>query len=74
MHYLSSIIINNKTMTAKEKLIKAIANKSTEILKQSAILLMDNFEEGAGVAFNFILDELEKRMTESEYINFCDSL
>lgn len=61
-------------MTAKEKLIKAIANKSTEILKQSAILLMDNFEEGAGVAFNFILDELEKRMTESEYINFCDSL
>lgn len=61
-------------MTAKEKLIKAIENKPTELLKQSAILLMDNFEEGAGAAFNFILDELEKRMTESEYINFCDSL
>ena len=60
--------------TAKAKLIAKIKGQSTQLLKESAELLMDSYEDGAGVAFVFVLTELENRMTEAEYIEFCDSL
>ena len=62
-------------MTNLKETIKAkIKTQPTETLKEMAVQLMDNYEDGAGVVFVFTLDELEERMTESEYITFTDSL
>jgi len=57
-----------------EKLISRIAAQSTEMLKDVAKKLMTNFEEGAAVSFKYVLDELERRMPEPEYVEFCDNL
>ena len=45
-----------------------------EDLKSEAKNLMTNFEDGAGVAFVILLDYLEAKMTETEYVEFCDNL
>jgi len=62
----------------KQEVVKKIKGtlemQSTEQLKEMARLLMTNYEDGAGVVFNFVLDILETRMTESEYVEFCDNL
>jgi len=62
----------------KQELVKKIKGslemQTTEQLKEMARLLMTNYEDGAGVVFNFVLDVLENRMSESEYVEFCDNL
>ena len=57
-----------------EKLIAKCKAASTNLLKDSAKGLAENFTEGAGVAFVAVLNELENRMTEKEYVIFCDAL
>lgn len=47
---------------------------TTKTLKESAKLLMNRFENGTDFAFNQIIDELEKRMPENEFIEFCETL
>ena len=47
---------------------------STENLKACAIGLYTNDAESAGIALDAVLTELDKRMPESEFIAFCDSL
>lgn len=61
-------------MTAKEKMRSLIKEQTTDQLKEMAQQLKDNFEEGAGVSFVFVLDELEIRLPEKEYVEFCDTL
>lgn len=59
--------------------LKATAFKKFDLckveeLKAEAKKLMDNHEDGAGVAFVILLDYLETKMTETEYVEFCDNL
>lgn len=62
----------------KQELVNQIKNSlvpiSTGQLKEMAQKLMTNYEDGAGVVFNLVLSELETRMSETEYVNFCESL
>jgi len=62
----------------KQELVKKIKGslemQTTEQLKEMARLLMTNYEDGAIIVFNFVLDVLESRMPESEYVEFCDNL
>lgn len=60
--------------TAKEILTAAVAAKSINELKAAARLLMTDYSDGAGVAFAFVLNELEDRLTPEAYEAFCDSL
>ena len=63
-----------KSKIAKDKLINKIKELSTSVLKETAGLLMSRFDDGAGVAFVFVLDELEKRLSDEDFIQFCDAL
>ena len=62
------------TQEIKNKMVSAVSTQSTKTLKECAQALMSNFEDGAGVVFVLVLDELEKRMTAEEYSQFCESL
>jgi hypothetical protein len=64
----------DKLTTAKAKLTAKVKSQSTAMLKTSARLLMNQYTEEAGIAFVFVLNELEERMPEAEYTAFCDSL
>jgi len=57
-----------------EKLIAKCKMASTELLKQSAHGLLDRFEDGACLAFVAVMNELEQRMSKSDYTEFCDAL
>lgn len=46
---------------------------STEQLKECAVGLFTSEEDSATVALEAVLSELEKRMPEQEFIDFCDS-
>lgn len=61
-------------MTNIETIKSKLAKSSTDLLKKMASDLMNNREDGAGVVFVLVLDELEARMPEDKYISFCDSL
>jgi hypothetical protein len=58
----------------KELLTSTIKRQSTSMLKTAALNLMNDFSEEAGVAFVFVLNELENRMSESEFFEFTESL
>jgi hypothetical protein len=58
----------------KEIMVNKIKSQTTELLKEMAVELMTNYEEGSITVFNFVLSELEERMSEAEYTAFCDSL
>jgi hypothetical protein len=45
-----------------------------EDLKKEAVRLMDDFSEGANLTFNVLLSYLEEKMSETEYIKFCEAL
>lgn len=58
-----------------EKLKFRIKKVSTEMLKNMAELLMnDTSQDGSGLVFVMILDELEQRLPEKEYVSFTESL
>ena len=58
----------------KEKAFKGFAAYSIEDLKKRLVELMNSHEQGAGIVFNILLDYLESKMPESEFVAFCDSL
>lgn len=59
----------------KTEILKSTINtQSTSMLKKCALELMNDFSEGAGVAFVFVLNELENRLSETEFLNFTDTL
>lgn len=57
-----------------EKMQNRIAEQSTEMLKEVAQKLMNTFTTEATLVFNYVMTELENRMPEAEYVEFCDSL
>ena len=64
----------SKKEELKNKMIAKIQGKSTSQLKIMARLLVDDYSEGAGVVFVFVLDELEGRLSQVDYITFTDNL
>jgi hypothetical protein len=51
-----------------------IQGQATEVLKVIAKQLMTNYSEGAIIVFSEVLDELELRMSEEEFMIFTDNL
>ncbi len=60
--------------TAKARLTAAIEAKPTAILKTSARLLIKMDGADATTSLLAVLDVLETRMNESEFVAFCDAL
>lgn len=47
---------------------------NVEELKEMAVELMNNFEEGSDIVFDKVSNELHERLNEDEFINFMESL
>jgi hypothetical protein len=59
----------------KAQLLKTtIKNQTTSMLKTVARQLINDFSEEGGIAFVFVLNELEDRLTENDFVHFTDSL
>jgi hypothetical protein len=56
------------------KLQAKVSTLSTEDLREMAIALADNFSDEADIVLTTIMEALETRMTEAEFISFSDSL
>ena len=66
--------MNKEFKTAKAILLAACRAKSTDVLKESAQLLMNQTGADATMALLAVLDVLETRMDENEFVAFCDAL
>ncbi len=58
----------------KNKMNDIISEQNIETLKDSLIKLMNDFSEGSNIAFDSILNELEKRLPEDKFIQLCEVL
>ena len=59
----------------KAQLLKTtIKNQTTSMLKTVAKQLINDFSEEGAIAFVFVLNELENRLTENDFVHFTDSL
>ena len=47
---------------------------TTKQLLECVSILNDSYDENSDVALTLALNELEKRMPESEFVALCDSL
>ena len=56
-----------------EAIINKIKTYSTELLKEVIINAMSN-DKIQQVVLDALLDELETRISEEDFINFCDAL
>ncbi len=59
---------------ATQKASKKLQNASSATLKEAAVQLNNNFSPEAANAFNIVLNLLEDRMTDTEFVTFCESL
>jgi len=57
-----------------KRLRQKISLIETPKLYEIIQLLMNNFDEDAGTVLNAALDELEKRISENDFIKFRDSI
>lgn len=57
-------------VAAQEKL----ASQSVETLQDMARTLMNQYGDGTDVVFGWVLEELEARMAEKSFCEFCESL
>ena len=59
-----------------KKLTDKIKSLNIDLLKEVAIGLMDSnsFKDGSNRVFEIVMNELESRMPESEFILFCDEM
>jgi len=64
----------NKKEELKAKMEARIKMQSTGMLKKMLSELMNNFEDGAGVVWCAVLNELESRMDEAEFTAYCEAL
>lgn len=60
--------------TSEQKLISKIENLNTDSLKDMAIELFLDKREGTDLVFSTILFVLESRISEDEFVSFCDEL
>jgi len=66
---------NKKNRVMKAQLLKTtIKNQTTSMLKTVAKQLINDFSEEGAIAFVFVLNELENRLTENDFVHFTDSL
>ena len=74
-HLIRRPISDYMEKTPAEKRLKKFAkNIDTKTLKEAAKILMDEFKEGSDIVADCILNELESRLEEKDFIEFCDSL
>lgn len=57
-----------------EKLENRIGQIPTDQLQDVARELHTDYRDGADIAFDSVISALEKRMAESDFSKFCDSL
>ena len=63
--------MEDKILKARAQRIKdRISQQPTAYLQASALLLQQSESEGAGLSFKLVLDELERRLPENEYLSF----
>ena len=63
--------MEDQILKARAQRIKdRISQQPTEYLQASALLLQQSESEGAGLSFKLVLDELERRLPENEYLSF----
>lgn len=56
----------------KEIIKLKMTDKSVDFLKEMAIKLSTDFREGAADVFHACLDTLEQKMSETDFVKFCD--
>lgn len=61
------------TQDFADKLQARLDTATTKQLKACAVGLFNNHSEGSDEAFKAVIDELEKRMPEAEFVAFLDS-
>jgi hypothetical protein len=61
-------------MNAIEKIQNTLKGIELSELKVMAKMLQNNFEEGSCVVFSAVINELELRMPEKDFVSFCDNL
>ena len=60
-------------MNNLQKIKSTIANSKTITLKEIAISLVSNFEDGADLVFDEALNTLRKRMNDADFVEFCEA-
>lgn len=58
----------------EHEMLVLLRSSKTKTLKHMAQLLNMDDRRDAGVALVFVLDELESRMEEGEFVAFCETL
>jgi|RifCSP16_1_1023843.scaffolds.fasta_scaffold383778_1 hypothetical protein len=64
-------------MTANQiykKMIATAQTLSVAEIKAQIVRLMDDTSESAGTLFNVMLSALEGKVSESEYVEFCNAI
>ena len=61
-------------MNNENKMKSIIVKQNLEMLKEMAINLMSDYTTEATLVFTFVMNEIEDRMPENEFLEFCDSL
>ena len=56
------------------KMKKVTKSQPTETLKETAKKLMSDFRNGTSLSLDIVLDEIETRMSEDDFVKFCDEL
>lgn len=57
-----------------EKIEAKVAALPTKTLKEMVVKLFNDTREGSEIVFSVVLNSLEKRLTESEFVALCDSI
>ena len=57
-----------------EKILQTIKSQKTEVLKEIAVELSNKYEDAETLVFDKTLEELEKRLNEKEFLEFCETL
>lgn len=71
---MTKIAKTKKGIEKEKELEKKISLLDIEQLQIMLSMLKDNFEDGATIVYLKVLDELEIKMGEAEFIKYCDSL
>lgn len=58
----------------KNEIELRVEKLTTEQLQEMATMLMKNYSDGTTLVFDVVINELENRMSESDYVKFCNNL
>ena len=60
--------------TTRQEMIEYAGRLDTEILKDVALMAFNNLKKGADRVLQITLNELESRLSETEFVDFCETL